>query len=72
MLVPVSDIVGIKNWDDSRQCWIGVICQVMKDKAGKESVQVYDVLTAETQVEIDDLIADSVIDRPWEKSDVGH
>lgn len=63
-----SEIVGMKNWDDKKRRWCGVICQVRLDDAGKEFVQVYDVMSAETQVEIDDSIKQSIATRPWEKS----
>ena len=63
-LMPASDIIGMKNWDDEKQCWIGVICQVMVVD-GKESVHVYDVERAETQVEIDDWIKEAIATKPW-------
>ena len=62
---PVCDIVGIRNWNDKKQRWDGVVCQVMKDHKGREFVEVYDVLSADTKVEIDDLIAQSIRTKPW-------
>ena len=64
----ISEIVGMKNWDDAKQRWIGVICQIMADENGKEFVQVYDVASAETQTEIDDLIKKSIATKPWLES----
>lgn len=61
----VSDFVGVKNWDDAKRRWIGVICRI-EIEAGKEVVKVYDVGDAGTQVEIDDWIADSIATKPWE------
>jgi hypothetical protein len=66
MTEPVSEIVGMKNWDDQKRCWIGVICQIMRGDDGKKFVHVYDCERAETQVEIDDLIRKSIETRPWE------
>lgn len=62
----VSEIVGMKNWSDEKQEWHGVICQVRND-AGKDFIQIYDVGRGKTQVEIDDWIRDSLATRPWEK-----
>jgi len=67
MTTPVSDFVGMKNWDDKKQCWIGVVCRVMKNNVGKEFIEVADVVDAKTQVEIDDLIAESIATKPWER-----
>lgn len=70
-MTPVTEIIGVKNWNDEKQCWIGVICQVMKDSAGKEIIVVMDIETAGTQVEIDDAIRRSLETRPWEKEGDG-
>ena len=60
-----TDIVGMKNWNDEKQRWDGVICQVRRDDNGKEFIQIYDVGTAETQVGINDWIKETLIMRPW-------
>lgn len=61
-----SEVVGMKNWSDEKQRWHGVICQVRVDGDGEEFVQVYDVGSAETQVEIEDWLRDSIATRPWD------
>jgi len=67
-----SEIFGMKNWNDAKQRWDGVICQVRRDDAGKEFIQIYDVGTAETQVEIDDWIKETLILRPWLRSSLSN
>jgi hypothetical protein len=67
-LVSVSELVGMKNWDDEKQCWIGVICQIVQGADGKESIHVFDVERADTQVEIDDWIVGAIKTKPWEKN----
>jgi len=62
-----SDILGMKNWSDEKQCWMGVICQIRKDESGNEFIQIYDVKSAELQVQIDDWIKESIATKPWEK-----
>jgi hypothetical protein len=69
MTKAVSKIVGMKNWDDEKQCWVAVICQIMLDDKGKEFIQVYDVERARTQIEIDDWIRYAIATKPWEASE---
>lgn len=66
--VAESEIIGMKHWDDAKRCWHGVVCQVRRDDAGKEFIQVYDVGAAETQIEIDDWIRNSLATEPWNKN----
>lgn len=61
-----SEILGMKNWNDKKQRWDAVICQVRKDDDGKEFVQIYDVGHAETQVEVEDWIRNCLATKPWE------
>jgi hypothetical protein len=63
-----SPIVAMKNWDDEKQKWLGVICQVRRDENGKEFIQIYDVKSADTQVEIDDWARNSIATEPWNKA----
>jgi hypothetical protein len=60
----ITEIVGMKHWNDEKQCWDGVVCQARR-KDGKEFVLVYDVGSAETQVEIDDFLRHSIATEPW-------
>lgn len=61
-----SDYIGMKNWSDEKQCWVGVVCRIELDDKGEERITVYDVGTAETQVQIGDWIKNSIATRPWE------
>ncbi len=63
----LSDWLGIKNWDDKKQCWIGVVCRIEVDDKGEEGIVVADVGSAQTQVEIDDWIGKSLAEKPWER-----
>lgn len=64
---PVTPIVCMKKWLDDKQRWMGVVCQAVKNPNGEEGIIVYDVNTAETQVEIDDWADDSIATKPWER-----
>ncbi len=63
---PLTGLVCIKNWDDERQRWVGVVCQVLVVN-GEQGIVVHDINTAETQVEIDDWGKETIATRPWEK-----
>lgn len=63
----LTGVICMKNWDDEKQCWVGIVCQAFRALDGKEGIVVYDVGTADTQVEIDDWGVNSIATRPWEK-----
>lgn len=63
---PLTGIVAMKDWDDGKQRWIGTVCQAFRYPDGTEGIVVYDVGSAETQVEIDDWARHSIKTRPWE------
>lgn len=65
---PKSELTGVKNWDDSKQRWIGVVVQIIERADGQECLLVYDVMSAETQVEIDDKLREAIFLKPWESS----
>lgn len=65
---PITEIVTMKNWNDRKQRWDGVACQAFRLADGSETIVIYDVGSAETQVGIDDWGRASIRDRPWEKS----
>lgn len=65
MTTPLSDIVGIKNWNQRKKRWDGVVCQVVKDHAGKESILVLDVMTAKTEDELSEALQKSIATKPW-------
>lgn len=64
---PLTGIVGMKDWNDEEQCWIGTVCQAFRYPDGTEGIVVYDVGRAETQVEIDDWARNSIATRPWDR-----
>jgi hypothetical protein len=68
MATPTGEIVGVKNWSDERQCWVVAICQVTREADGSEKVYLLDIECADTQVEIDDWIRQSIATRPWEST----
>ncbi len=43
MTTPAGPIVGMKNWNKKKKRWDGVVCQIVKDDAGKEGILVLDV-----------------------------
>jgi len=57
-----NKIMGMKNWDDETQRWIGIVCQVDEDNV---AITVLDVMFAETQVEIDNKLKESITTKPW-------
>lgn len=61
---PLAGIVAMKDWNDQKQCWIGTVCQAFRYAVGTEGILVYDVGSAETQVEIDDWAKDSMTRKP--------
>lgn len=63
---PLTPIVAMKDWNDEKQRWIGTICQAFRYPDGTEGIVVYDVESAETQVEIDDWARESMRDKPWD------
>lgn len=65
MTEPVTPIVGMVNWNDRKNRWDGVVCQVVKDSKGKESILVLDVMHAETEDELSQLLEQSIATRPW-------
>ncbi len=64
---PLTGIVAMKYWNDTKQRWIGTVCQAFRYKDGAEGIVVYDVGSAETQVEIDDWARRSMAEKPWER-----
>lgn len=68
---PLTGVVAMKDWNDEKQCWIGTVCQAFRYPDGTEGIVVYDVGSAETQVEIDDWARHSIRTKPWETDVVG-
>jgi hypothetical protein len=62
-------IVGVKNWDAERQCWIGAVCQVAREDDGSENVCLLDFECADSEIAIDDWITQSIATRPWEAAE---
>jgi len=54
--------VGMKDWNDEQQCWIGTIVEADEEAC---EITVLDVGSAATQVEIDDWIRRALKERRW-------
>lgn len=68
---PYGDIVAMKDWQDARQQWVVVICQVFENPDGRQGIVIYDVGSAETQVEADDWARETIAAKPWERAHDG-
>jgi hypothetical protein len=58
--------VGMKNWDNERQRWIGTIVEANEETC---EITVLDVDSAATQVEIDDWIKRALKEKRWKVND---
>ena len=65
MTTPASPIVGMKNWNKKKKRWDGVVCQIVKDADGKESILVLDVMTAEHEIDLSEKLQESIATKPW-------
>lgn len=65
MTTPAGPIVGMKNWNKKKKRWDGVVCQIVKDDAGKEGILVLDVMSAEHEIDLSEKIAESIATKPW-------
>lgn len=54
--------IGTKVWCDATQRWLGAVVEVDQNN---HAVMVLDIGTAETQIEIDDWITESIRTKPW-------
>lgn len=62
---PASPIVGMKNWNAKKKRWDGVVCQVVTDEAGKESILVLDVMTSDDEDDLSAQLAKSIETKSW-------
>ena len=58
-------IVAMKNWNKKKRRWDGVVCQVIVDETGKEKVMVYDVMCAEHEIDLEEMLQNSMNTKPW-------
>lgn len=65
MTTPASPIVGMKQWNEEKKRWIGVVCQIVVDGDGKEGIMILDVMAAEHEVDLDEKIDKSIETKPW-------
>lgn len=66
MTTPASPIVGMINWNKKKKRWDGVVCQIVKDEAGKESILVLDVMTSDDETDLEAQLAKSIETKPWQ------
>jgi hypothetical protein len=65
MTTATSSILGVKNFDKKTKRWIGVVCQIVADGDGKESIMVLDCMAADHEIDLDTKLEESIRDKPW-------
>lgn len=63
---PLTPTVAMKNWNEKKRRWDGVICQAFRYPDGSEGIVVYDVGTAKTESELDVWAEGALEARAWE------
>lgn len=64
---PLTHVVGMKNWNEKKRRWDGVICQAVKYDDDSEGIVIFDVMCQRTEKRLDEEIEVSLTAKPWLK-----